>query len=140
MIDICSLEPKGLISLDNALNLIIQAIQPVTTAEEAGLSDALGRVLANNVLSPMAIPCGRTAAMDGYALASADIDDKNTFSLSLAGTSWAGKPFEGMLNPGHCVRIFTGAIVPDGADSVIMQENAVASGDKISFSAKARST
>jgi molybdopterin molybdotransferase len=138
MIDICSLEPKGLVSLDKALNLIIQAIQPVTTAEETGLSDALGRVLASDVLSPIAIPSGRTAAMDGFALASADIDDKNAFCLSLAGTSWAGKPFEGRLNLGHCVRIFTGAIVPDGADSVIMQENAVASGEKISFSAGAR--
>ena len=73
--------------------------------------------------------------MDGYALSSKDIDSKQPFILALAGTSWAGKPFQGSLKAGQCVRIFTGAVVPDGADTVVIQEQVKADGKTIAFPA-----
>jgi molybdopterin molybdotransferase len=132
------MEPNGLLSLEAALNRIIKAILPVSGSESVSLSDAMGRVLADDVCSPINLPSDRNAAMDGYALASADFDGNREFTLNLAGTSWAGKPFEGKLERGCCVRIFTGAVVPDGADSVIMQEHTAASGGKVRFEAGAK--
>lgn len=73
--------------------------------------------------------------MDGYALSNKDIDTKQPFTLSLAGTSWAGKPFQGSLQAGQCVRIFTGAVLPDGTDSVVIQEQVSADGGNIAFPA-----
>jgi molybdopterin molybdotransferase len=98
----------------------------------------LGRVLDEPVYSAINIPHDRNAAMDGYAFASRDITDGQVFSLALVGTSWAGRPFQGQLQPGQCVRIFTGAVVPEQADSVIMQEQVQAQGQTIQFPADTR--
>jgi molybdopterin molybdotransferase len=76
--------------------------------------------------------------MDGYAFASCDITDGQAFTLSLAGASWAGHPFNGQLQAGQCVRIFTGAVVPNEADSVIMQENVKVQEQTIHFPADTR--
>ena len=122
MIDACSHEFKPLLSIEDALDRIKTAVHPVTDTEKLSLNNALGRVLAESVYSPINIPYDRNAAMDGYAFASCDRVDGQVFTLSLAGTSWAGRPFEGALQPGQCIRIFTGAVVPKEADSVIMQE------------------
>ena len=138
MIDPCSLDPKALLSLDEALIRIKDSIQPVTEAEQIALGDALGRVLAADLISPINIPADRNAAMDGYALASEDIYPQKAFTLQLMGASWAGKPYGGKYEAGQCIRIFTGAVVPDDADSVIMQENAVANEGKVTFSAGAK--
>ena len=133
MIDPCSLEPKPLLSLDEALARIKDAILPVTDSEKVDLKSALGRVLADDVVAPINIPFDRNSAMDGYALLSKDIDTIQPFTLVLAGTSWAGKPYAGKVEAGQCVRIFTGAVVPDGADSVVIQEQASAEGNAITF-------
>ncbi len=122
MIDACSLESKPLLSIDEALDSIKAAVHPVSGTEKLTLNDALGRVLAEAVYSPINIPHDRNSAMDGYAFACRDIVNGQVFTLSLVGTSWAGRPFVGALQPGQCVRIFTGAVVPEQADSVIMQE------------------
>lgn len=138
MIDACSQESKPLLSIDDALDRIKAAINPVNSTEKTALKDALGRVLAESVYSPINIPHDRNAAMDGYAFASRDIADGQTFTLTLAGVSWAGRPFQGQLRPGQCVRIFTGAVVPEQADSVIMQEHVQAQGQTIHFPAGTR--
>jgi molybdopterin molybdotransferase len=135
MIDPCSLEAKPLLSVDEALARIKAAIQPAIGSERIVLKNALGRVLSEDVYSPINIPSGRNSAMDGYALSGKDIDPKKPFTLSLAGTSWAGKPFQGELQAGQCVRIFTGALLPDETDSVVIQEQVSAKGDNIVFSA-----
>lgn len=135
MIDACSLEAKQLLSLKEALEKIKVAIQPVSGVEKVTLKNALGRVLAEPVYSRINIPHDRNAAMDGYAFASSDIAHKQAFTLSLAGTSWAGRPYQGQLKPGQCVRIFTGAVVPPEADSVIMQEHVLAQEQTIHFPA-----
>lgn len=135
MIDPCSLEAKPLLSLDEALASIKSTIQPANDPERVSLKDALGRVLSENVFSPINIPYDRNSAMDGYALSSNDIHPEKAVKLTLAGTSWAGKPFNGFLQTGQCVRIFTGAVVPNGADSVVIQEQVSLDGENISFPA-----
>lgn len=135
MIDSCSQEANPLLSLEQALERIKEAINPVAGSEKVILKNALGRILSQSIYSPVNIPPDRNAAMDGYAVSSTDIDRKHPFTLSLAGVSWAGKPFQGQLQPGQCVRIFTGAVIPAQADSVIMQEQVQANGQTIHFPA-----
>jgi molybdopterin molybdotransferase len=138
MIDACSLEPKPLLPLGDALDRIKTAVSPVTGTEKIPLADALGRVLAEPVYSPINIPHDRNAAMDGYAFASKDRVDGQAFMLALAGTSWAGRPFQGQLQTGQCIRIFTGAVVPKEVDSVVMQEQVQVKGQTIHFPADTR--
>jgi molybdopterin molybdotransferase len=135
MIDPCSLEPVPLLSIDDALERIKTAIHPVLATERVVLKNALGRVLSKDIVSPINIPYGRNSSMDGYALSSKDIDAEQPFTLSLAGASWAGKPCQGSLQAGQCVRIFTGALLPDEADSVVIQEQVHADGENIHFPA-----
>ncbi len=123
MIDPCSIEVNSLISIELALQKIHQSITPINECERVVLKNARDRILSASVHSAIDIPPDKNSAMDGYVFNSKDIKPGQTFILSLAGTSWAGKPFEGSLKKGECIRIFTGAVVPDGADSVIMQEH-----------------
>lgn len=138
MIDACSQESRPLLSIDDALDRIKAAVSPVPSTEKVALKDALGRVLAEPVYSPINIPHDRNAAMDGYAFASRDRVDGLAFTLALAGTSWAGRPFQGQMQPGQCIRIFTGAVVPEQADSVVMQEQVQVQGQTIHFPADTR--
>ena len=135
MIDSCSQESNPLLSIDAALAKIKAAIHPVAGSEQVVLKNALGRVLSESVYSPINIPHERNAAMDGYALSSNDINREQPFTHSLAGTSWAGRPFPGQLQSGQCIRVFTGAALPAQADSVIMQEQVRADGQAIHFPA-----
>lgn len=136
MTDSCSIEAAGLISIEQALEKIKQLVLPIDDNERVVLKKALGRVLAKPVTSPINIPPERNSAMDGYAFSSSDIDKNQTFTLILAGTSWAGRPYDKAITSGECVRIYTGAIVPKGADSVIMQEHISKNGKHIFFPAK----
>ncbi|MDI1278394.1 gephyrin-like molybdotransferase Glp [Methylobacter sp.] len=138
MIDACSQESRPLLSIDDALGRIKMAVSPVSGTEKAVLKNALGRVLAESVYSPINLPHDRNAAMDGYAFASRDMADGQAFTLALAGTSWAGRPFQGRLQAGQCVRIFTGAVVPEQADSVIMQEHVQVQEQTVHFPADTR--
>jgi molybdopterin molybdotransferase len=135
MKDRCSLEPNPLLSVEEARESIAAAVEPVAGREKVFLTDALGRILSQTVYSPIAIPYDRNAAMDGYAFSSRDTVPGQPFSLRLAGCSWAGRPFTGQLQAGECIRIFTGAVVPPAADSVVMQEVAAAEGQNILFPA-----
>lgn len=139
MIDSCSLEPNPLLTVDNALEKIRAAIQPVSDSEIITLKTALGRVLAESVYSPNPIPHERNSAMDGYAFSSSDVPNEQSFTLTLVGTSWAGKPFQGQLQTGQCVRIFTGAVLPEQADSVIMQEHIQRDAQQVHFPAHTQS-
>jgi molybdopterin molybdotransferase len=135
MIDPCSVESKPLLSVDDALARINAAIKPVMASERVVLKSALGRLLSEDVASHTNIPYDRNSSMDGYALSSNDIAANKPFTLTLVGTSWAGKPYLGSLQTGQCVRIFTGAVLPDGADSVVIQEQVSADGGNITFPA-----
>ncbi|MDD2722490.1 MAG: molybdopterin molybdotransferase MoeA [Methylovulum sp.] len=138
MIDACAIEPQALLTVDEALAKIKTAIVPVQGIEMLPLRNSLGRILASAVYAQANIPPDRNAAMDGYAFSSQDIAVDCVFTLTCVGTSWAGRPFQGGLNSGECIRIFTGAVVPEQADSVIMQEQVRAEGSSIHFPAQTK--
>ena len=133
MTDWCSRESRDLLSLEAAREKIAAALRPVSGTEKMALANALGRVLAEPVCAPHDIPYDRNAAVDGYAFCSQDIDKSEISRLRLAGVSWAGQPYRGVLRPGDCIRIFTGAVVPERADSVAMQEFVSVEGNEAVF-------
>ncbi len=123
-----------LLSLSQALERIDKFIQVIEETEQISLSSATGRILAETITAPLDTPPARVSAMDGYAISSNDIKHEG-FSLIQAGTSWAGRPYEKPLTAGQCIRIFTGAIVPEQADSIIIQEQVTKSQSTVQFPA-----
>jgi molybdopterin molybdotransferase len=111
------------LTLDEARAQITASIQPVTGEESVPLTGALGRVLAEPVHSEVDVPAHRNSAMDGYALAGADLPAHGEASFAIAGVSWAGRPHAATVPSGQCVRIMTGAMLPEGTDTVVMQEH-----------------
>jgi molybdopterin molybdotransferase len=107
-----------------ARELIRTFLTPVGAVERVPVRSALGRVLAGDVISPIAVPGHDNSAMDGYAVRFADLKPDGESALKRVGESFAGKPWTGTMGPGECVRIFTGGVMPQGADSVVMQERA----------------
>lgn len=124
-VDPCDLPQPGYhaLRLDEARARMIEAITPVAGEEIVDLRSALGRVLGRDVHSPVDVPSHRNSAMDGYALASSELPAAGTASFDVIGTSWAGRPFVGAVGRGMCVRIMTGATVPESTDTVVMQEH-----------------
>ena len=112
----------GALSVEEALARIHADIAVVPGCERVALRGALGRVLAREVRSPLPVPGHANAAMDGYALRGANLPSAGTRELEVLGAAFAGRPFEGVVGTGQCVRIMTGAVVPEGADTVLMQE------------------
>ena len=106
-------------------------LSPVTAVERLNIRAALGRVLAEDVISPVNVPQHDNSAMDGYAVRFTDLKADAETTLRIIGTSFAGKPFEGTAGSGQAVRIMTGAVIPVGADTVIQQERAKATGDQV---------
>ena len=117
--------------VDKAREHIRAFLSPVTAVERLHIRAALGRVLAEDVVSPVDVPQHDNSAMDGYAVRFDDLNPEGEAILKVIGTSFAGKPFAGMLSAGQAVRIMTGAVIPSGADSVVPQERAKASGDRV---------
>ena len=107
-------------------------LSPVTTVERLSIRATLGRVLAEDVISPVNVPQHDNSAMDGYAVRFADLKSDAESTLKIVGASFAGKPYQGTLAAGQAVRIMTGAVIPAGADSVVQQERARASADQVS--------
>jgi molybdopterin molybdotransferase len=116
-----------------AREFIHRFLQPVDAVLRVPVRSALGRVLAEDVLSPVDVPAHRNSAMDGWAMRGADLKPEGETTLEEIGSSFAGRPFRGEVGPGQCVRIMTGGVVPRGADTVVMQERARASGKSVSF-------
>jgi molybdopterin molybdotransferase len=114
--------PKGLLSVDEARNRIAALITPISGTEQLPIRTALGRILAAPVISTINVPPYTNSAMDGYALRGADLPGSGETRLRVIGRAMAGAPFGGQLNAGETVRIMTGAAMPDGADTVLMQE------------------
>ncbi len=112
---------------------IHQFLEPVAGVLRVPVRTALGRVLAEDVVSPVDVPAHRNSAMDGWAMRGADLKAEGESTLQEIGASFAGRPFAGRVGPGQCVRIMTGGVVPEGADTVVMQERARASGTSIAF-------
>ena len=121
-----------MIDFSEALERLLSSASPVG-AERVGLSEALGRVLAEDVASRSPMPAFDHSSMDGYALASDSLQGDGPFTFPVAGESAAGGALP-KLAPQTVCRIFTGARLPEGADAVIMQERVERSGDTATFS------
>ncbi|WJW74761.1 molybdopterin molybdotransferase MoeA [Thiohalobacter sp. IOR34] len=127
--------PSGLLSVDEARSRIFDMLRPIRGDEQLAIRSALGRVLAEPVISGIDVPPYANSAMDGYALRAADLPAEGTATLKLIGRAMAGAPFEGRVGAGECVRIMTGAKLPDGADTVLMQERVEAEGEQVRINA-----
>ncbi|MDE2089151.1 MAG: molybdopterin molybdotransferase MoeA [Gammaproteobacteria bacterium] len=123
-------EPASL-TVEEALRRIGAAVAPVEGNERCALRSALGRVLAEDIRSGIHVPAHDNSSMDGYAVAGADLPTGGVRELKVIGTSWAGKPYPGRVQSGQCVRIMTGAVIPDGADTVVIQERVERDGDTV---------
>ena len=125
--DDCFNQVDDLMSTADALAILQQRIVTVTRdrVEQVPLAQALGRVLAADVISDLDVPPHDNSAVDGYALRHRDLAADRPSHLAVLGRSAAGHPHDGRLGPGQAVRIFTGAVMPEGADTVVMQEDAV---------------
>ncbi len=118
--------------VDKARNYIKQFLHPVSASECVSLRESLGRILSKDVISPVNVPQHDNSAMDGYAVVGDDLSQNDNPQLSVIGTAFAGQPFGGTVKNGECVRIMTGAVIPNGADTVVMQERTERSGDTVS--------
>ena len=120
-------------SLDarQALTQIMNAVNRLQQTEAVPVRDALGRTVAKEVRSRINVPGHTNSAMDGYAIRGKDIPAQNQQTLSVVGTSWAGRPYPGAVKCGGCVRIMTGAAMPDNSDTVVIQEHVQKKGDTI---------
>ena len=116
--------------VDKARQFIKQYLDPVAETETVTLHQSLGRVIAQDIQSPANVPNYDNSAMDGYAFNSQDL---NTTPLKIIGTAFAGKAFNTAVASGECVRIMTGAAMPQGTDTVAMQEKVLRDGDNIQF-------
>jgi molybdopterin molybdotransferase len=121
--------------LSDALGRVLAAVTPVSDSERLPIRQALGRVLGSDVRSTIDVPAHDNSAMDGYALRSADLPDAAPMRLRLIGTAFAGRPFDGRVGEGESVRIMTGAPVPEGADTVVMQERVSADNGHVQINA-----
>ncbi len=114
-----------MISVEEARARILAPLKP-TPPEIVALPEAWGRVTAAPILARLDQPPADVSAMDGYALRAADAGARRVI-----GAAPAGRPFTGAVGPGEAVRLFTGSFVPDGADSVLIQEDAQRAGDRM---------
>jgi molybdopterin molybdotransferase len=113
--------------VDKARAAIRACITPLTAVETIPIREALGRVLAQDVVPQINVPAHDNSAMDGYAVRFSDLDSP----LKEIGVALAGKPYHGTVGEGECVRIMTGAVMPAGADTVVIQEVVKREGERI---------
>jgi hypothetical protein len=109
-------DPQAL-SADGVNAFLSELVEPVHESEEVGIFEALGRVLAQDLVSPISVPPHDNSAMDGYAFDSSQLSLEAPLTLELAGTALAGKAWQGQVAAGQCVKIMTGAIMPAGTRS-----------------------
>jgi molybdopterin molybdotransferase len=122
-----------LINIGEAQRKILEEIQPLGN-ERIHISEALGRVLGTDIVARRDVPMHDNSAMDGFACRHADIagaSEESWRALRLIGESPAGRPFRGSVGPGQAVRILTGGMIPDGADTVVMVEDTAVEGDEV---------
>ena len=109
-------------SVEAARKFIHRFLKPVSGYEQVHIRQALNRVLAERLISPLDVPAHINSAMDGYAIRNADLPQEGQGCLKVIGSAFAGRPYSGKVAAGECVRIMTGAVLPEGADTVVIQE------------------
>jgi molybdopterin molybdotransferase len=135
-------DPKAL-SVEGVQQFVEQLVAPAVPAvqrqrEDAPLRDALGRVLADDVVSPFSVPPHDNSAMDGFAFDGTALEGATgDLQLRIVGTALAGAAWRGQVGPGEALRIMTGAVMPAGLDTVVPQEFCTVDGDVLHFPASA---
>jgi len=131
-IDCCSDgHDRTAMTLGDALARILATIRPIADSERLAVRDSLGRVVHEDVRSGINVPAHTNSAMDGYAFRGGDLSADGDTRLAVVGTAAAGRPYAGTVTAGQAVRILTGAPIPDGADTVAMQERTRREGDAV---------
>lgn len=120
-------------TVEQAQTQIKALLKPIAGTRTVAIREALDQVLAKDILSPIHVPAHDNSAMDGYALRGDAINATGMTQLRVAGTAYAGRKFEGTVGVGDCVRIMTGAVMPAGCDTVVVQENVTVVGEHIHF-------
>ena len=123
-------DPNAL-PVDRARRIVLDMLAPVAGHERVFVRQALGRVLAEDVISPIQVPSHDNSAMDGWAVRHADLAADGETRLKNIGTAFAGRAFDGKVSRGEALRIMTGAVLPAGADCVVIQEVARVEGDEV---------
>ena len=129
--DCCSGERGTLLPAEVALERILAAVEPVTGTERLGVRQAMDRVLAQDLVSDIDVPPHVNSAMDGYALRGSDLPAEGERAFAVVGTVLAGQRPAIRVAAGQCVRIMTGAALPAGTDTVVMQEATRREGDRV---------
>ena len=114
-------DPQAL-SADGVNDFLLRLVDAVDETESVALFDALGRVLCEDLISPVSVPPHDNSAMDGFAFDGAQLRSGEPLALEVVGTALAGKAWQGKAGTGQCVKIMTGAIMPSGLDTVVPQE------------------
>ncbi|HRP97310.1 MAG TPA: molybdopterin molybdotransferase MoeA [Rhodocyclaceae bacterium] len=122
---------KSSLGVAEACRIIHAKLKPVRGWERVSVRNALGRVLAADVIAPCNVPAHDNSAMDGYAVRFADLAADGETALSVVGTAFAGQPFTGIVSAGQAARIMTGAPIPSGADTIVVQEVARSDGARV---------
>ena len=125
-------DPQAL-RVESVNAFLSQLAEPVTAQETVGIFEALGRVLAQDVISPISVPAHDNSAMDGYAFDAAQLTKDTALTLNVAGTLRAGAGWPHKVDPGQCIKIMTGAIMPVGLDTVVPQEFVTTDGTSITI-------
>src|SRR5271169_5591979 len=112
-----------MMSVDEAVRLIAARVTAVREVETVALANVDGRILAHDIAAPLPLPPFTNSAVDGYALAGRDLPQDKEQTFPVTGRVQAGASAHAPLTPGHAMRIFTGAPMPEGADTVFMQED-----------------
>jgi molybdopterin molybdotransferase len=124
-------DPNAMLA-KQALQVILDQVEVLEDRESLFINDCLDRIVADNVTSSINVPGFDNSAMDGYALRGTDLETDPQARLKVVGKAFAGHPYTDTVNPGECVRIMTGAPMPAGADTVVMQEQVSVEEDYIS--------
>jgi molybdopterin molybdotransferase len=114
-------DPQAL-SAQDVLKFLTQLVNTVAETEEVEIFQSLGRIVAKDVISPIDVPPHDNSAMDGFAFKGQQLSSAENITLKVVGTALAGQAWQGQVKSGECVKIMTGAIMPDGLDTVIPQE------------------
>lgn len=122
---------KNALTVAQARQFLLAALSPVTGSEALPIRDALKRVLYRDVVAPFDVPAHTNSAMDGYAFRIADLASDSETRFSVVGAAFAGKAFSGVVAERQAVRVMTGAVLPNGADTVVAQEDAHLDGDAL---------
>jgi molybdopterin molybdotransferase len=117
--------------VDKAREVIGRFVVPIAANERVAVRASLGRVLGEDIVSPVNVPAHDNSAMDGWAVRGADLAPGRETVLRVLGTAFAGRKFDGEVGPGECVRVMTGAVMPRGTDTVVIQEIVRVEGDRI---------